>query len=298
MNGVINVYKECGVTSFYVVAQVRSIFNVKKAGHTGTLDPIAEGVLPICLGYATKFADIFTTGDKQYIAKFRLGSSYDTFDTTGSILQTSDIRPDEDSIRAVLEGFTGQRELTVPAFSAKKINGHRAYDLARKGELKDAGMASMKIYKIEFLSYCYPEGVFVIDCGKGTYVRSVIHEMGVKLGSYAAMSGLIRSRNGPFHMKDSYKISEIKRLTGEGMGAELIVPVQDILNIPRAVVKDAVVSSVLNGVSPQTADYQLLPDTGIGGLCLLTTVKGKVIALGNIQKGFPVPVKLSKVFQD
>ena len=296
MNGVINVCKEKGVTSFHVVAQLRSILKVKKVGHTGTLDPMAEGVLPVCLGYATRFADILTAVDKQYIARFRLGAAYDTFDTTGSVLKTSDECPDESAVRAVLESFVGESELTVPAFSAKKIDGCRAYKLARKGELTDAGIALMKVYNVEFLSYSYPEGVFVIDCGKGAYVRSVIHELGIKLGSYAAMSGLMRSRSGPFSMKNAYKISDIAQITSEGRVSEIVIPIQDVLDLPKAVVKSTAVSSVFNGVSPKAADYLSLPDTC--GQCLLFTAEGKLIALGNIQKELPIPVKLSKVFPD
>ncbi len=296
MNGVVNVYKEPGVTSFQVVARVRSIFKVKKAGHTGTLDPMAEGVLPICLGHATRFADIITAEDKQYIANFKLGAAYDTFDTTGTVLRTSDARPDEAAVREVLAGFVGEPELTVPAFSAKKIDGVRAYDLARKGELEDAGTAPMKIYKIELVSYDYPDGVFVVDCGKGTYVRSIINETGNRLGAYAAMSGLIRSRSGRFHMKDAHKLDDIKCIAGEGRGAEIVRPVQDVLDLPIAVVKPETVDAVMHGVSPKTAGYRSLPDTGADGLCLLLSPDGRLVALGEIQKGAIVPVKLSKVF--
>ncbi len=298
MNGVVNVYKESGVTSFQVVARVRSIFKVKKAGHTGTLDPMAEGVLPICLGHATRFADLLTAEDKQYIANFRLGAAYDTFDTTGSVLRTSDVRPDKASIQEVLAGFIGEPELIVPAFSAKKIDGVRAYDLARKGELEDAGTAPMKIYKIELMSYNYPDGVFVVDCGKGTYVRSIINEMGNRLGSHAAMSGLIRSRSGRFHMKDAHKLDDIKCIAGEGRGAELVLHVQDVLDLPKAVLKPGAVNAVMHGISPKAADYLSLPDTGAGGKCLLLSPDGRLTALGVLQKGSAVPVKLSKVFPD
>jgi len=296
MNGVINVYKEQGVTSFHVVAQIRNIFKIKKAGHTGTLDPIAEGVLPVCLGYATKFADLLMAEDKQYIARFRLGAAFDTFDTTGTVLRTSSIRPDEFKIRYFLKNLTGEQKLTVPAFSAKKINGSRAYDLARKGKLTDAGIAPMKIYKIELISYDYPEGVFAIDCGKGTYVRSVIHELGEKLGSYAAMSGLIRSRNGVFHMKDANKLSEIKQIVEEGRERELVISVQNLLNLPKAVIKHSAEAAIMHGISPNATDYALLPDTDNCGLCMLLTQDGNLIALGNIQKDLFIPVKLSKVF--
>jgi len=295
LNGVINVYKEQGVTSSHVVAQVRSILKVRKAGHIGTLDPIAEGVLPVCLGFATKFAELLTAKNKQYIARFRLGVAFDTFDTTGAVLCTSDVRPDEAEIHSVLENLTGEPELTVPAFSAKKINGNRAYDLARKGKITNAGTASMKICKIELIAYDYPEGVFVIDCGKGTYVRSVIHELGKKLGSYAAMSGLIRSCNGAFHMKSANKLSDIKRLADEGREMELIIPIQDNLNLPKAVVKQAAVKAVINGISPAAADYVSLPDTDSCEQCLLFTKEGHLLALGNTRNNPSVPIKLLKV---
>ncbi|MDR0454749.1 MAG: tRNA pseudouridine(55) synthase TruB [Deferribacteraceae bacterium] len=297
MNGVINVCKEPGVTSFYVVAQIRKIFKVKKAGHTGTLDPMAEGVLPVCLGHATKFAEFLTAEDKQYIAQFRLGIACDTFDTTGAVLRKSDLHPDESSVRAVLESFIGEPELTVSAFSAKKIDGLRAYDLARKGKLQDAGTAPMKIFKIELLSYNYPVGIFVIDCGKGVYVRSVINCMGDKLGSFAAMSGLMRSRNGQFHIKNARKLADIKQIADSGRKSELVTPVQDVLNLPKAVIKDKIYNAVMHGISPKAADYQSLPDAYDSGMCLLLTREGKLVAFGDIQKESPVPVKLSRVFQ-
>ena len=295
MNGIINVYKEHGVTSFHVVAQLRSMLRVRKAGHTGTLDPIAEGVLPVCLGCATKFADLLISTDKQYVARFRLGAIYDTYDITGSIVKVSDFQPRECAVRAALSSFEGEPMLTVPAFSAKKINGLRAYDLARKGEITDVGTAPMAIHKIELISYNYPEGVFAVDCGKGVYVRSIIHELGLKLGSYAAMSGLARSRCGPFYIKDALKLSDIKQIASEKRINEILTPIDSVVDLPRAVVKSTAVKSVSRGMSPKAADYQSLPEADACGRCLMLSAEGKLIAFGVIQKDAPVPIKLSKV---
>ena len=295
MNGVINVYKEAGVTSFQVVAAVRKIFNVKKTGHTGTLDPMAEGVLPICLGSATRFADILTAGDKQYIAHFKLGQSFDTFDTTGTVRETSDKIPSKDDIIKALQEMTGETELVVPAFSAKKIDGKRAYELARKGDLEDAGTALMRIDRIELLSYDYPEGVFVIDCGKGTYVRSVIHKLGLVTGAFAAMSGLIRSKNGPFLLADAVKLDDIRVAVDEGRAAGILRPVQDVLDIPKFTVSDGAAKRLMNGISPKVNEFTSLPSAVPGSLCLLMNQKGELLALGEF-KGGSTPVKLSKVF--
>ena len=156
MNGVVNVYKEAGMTSFDVVAKVRRLFNVSKCGHLGTLDPMAEGVLPVLVGYATRFADYLSSVDKEYIAEFKLGERSQSYDNTSETEKVSDKIVSEEDIKNVLHSLTGKISLKVPAFSAKKINGVRAYKLARKGEIEDAGEKEMEIYSIDLLNYEYP----------------------------------------------------------------------------------------------------------------------------------------------
>ncbi len=295
MNGVVNVYKEPGMTSFQVVARVRKLFNVKKCGHTGTLDPMAEGVLPICLGYATRFADYITATDKQYIASFKMGATYDSFDTTGNLMASSDMVPSIEDIRKYFSDITGVTELTVPAFSAKKINGERAYKLARKGEIEDAGTAAMRIDKIELISYEYPDGVFVVDCGKGTYVRSIINSLGEKTGAYAAMSGLIRSRSGAFKADDALKLDDLARLAGEGRLESAVRRIEDVVPLKRAVIKDSAVKGLMNGMSPNIRDYTVLPDLSDAEECFIFDSNKRLLALGVAGAGDKV-IKTDKVF--
>jgi tRNA pseudouridine55 synthase len=295
MNGIINVYKEAGMTSFGVVSGIKKIFKVTKCGHAGTLDPMAEGVLPVCIGYATRFADVLTAKNKQYITQFKLGAYYDTYDTTGTILRTSDVKPTESEVRKALATLVGDVELTVPAFSAKKIGGRRAYDLAREGKLEDAGKAVMHVDNIELMSYAYPDGVFVVDCGKGTYVRSIIETMGNALGSYAAMSGLLRSKNGVFNVKDARKLDEIDIIVKSGDISSVLLAVENVVDMPRAILYDTAVQKLSNGVSPRCNEYKLLPDPMPNTHCLIMSTSGQLLALGDFdEKGGAI--KLLKVF--
>lgn len=262
MDGVVNIYKEKGISSFAVVRAVRRIFNTKKCGHTGTLDPLAEGVLPVCLGYATKLADYMMAMDKEYVAQFRLGEARDSYDTDGEITaENRDIQPSKQEVEAVLKGFIGEVELTVPAYSAVKINGVRAYDLARKGEIEDAGSRIMSIKDIELMDYSYPDGLFRMKCEKGTYVRSVIHEAGLKLGTYGVMSGLIRTINGRFTQAAAYKLGDLEKMKEEGRLNEAVIPVDNALEWPKAVIREEAVKLVKNGVSVKRHNYQTVPDS-------------------------------------
>lgn len=296
LNGVINVYKEPGSTSFQVVGRIRKIFGIKKVGHTGTLDPMAEGVLPVCIGYATRFADLLAAEDKQYIAKFVVGKRFDSYDITGTLLSESHIKPSQEEIQAELEKLTGDVELVVPAYSAKKIDGERAYKLAREGKLENAGKSFMKIHSIELLSYSYPEGVMVINCGKGTYVRSIIEHMGLALGCGAAMSGLVRSVNGQFNLKDAYKLDEIEKFVKDGAIGRVLKCVEDVVPLKKAVIRANATENIMNGVSPYRNMYVLFPELNEGDLCLITDTNGKLLALG--ERTGKMPLKLSKVFNN
>ncbi|GAB7141039.1 tRNA pseudouridine(55) synthase TruB [Deferribacterales bacterium RsTz2092] len=302
MNGIVNVYKESGETSFDVVARLRGILKEKSVGHTGTLDPMAEGVLVVCVGYATRFADILGADSKQYRAEFRLGADFDTYDTTGRVLATSDKQPERSEVEHILKSFVGEREFIVPSYSAKKINGERAYKLAREGTIKDAGKAIMRIDRLELTSYDEPNGEFVIECGKGTYVRSVIRELGILSGAYAAMSGLIRTRNGDFKVENSLKLAQIAELVAAGRVNEAVKPVQDVVLLPKYVVNSGAAVRIKNGVSPKLEEYLSMSDENVGGYCLLMNEAEQLLALGRlcgdgVHSG-QVPVKLEKVFNE
>lgn len=296
MNGVVNVYKEAGVTSFDVVSSVKKILNVSKCGHLGTLDPMAEGVLPVCVGYATRFADYLSSVNKEYIAEFKLGVKSDSYDITGSLVECGeDIKPTDEELRLVFSTMTGNVELKVPAYSAKKINGVRAYQLARRGEIEDAGFRSMEIFSIELLSYDYPYGIIRVSCGKGTYIRSIINSAGENLGTGAVMSGLIRSVNGLFKSKDALKISDLKKLSERGNVLEAVKPVTDFLDWGRAVVKDSVIPLIKNGISPDNKSYLSFPIEHEGDLFFIMDSRNNLLAAAERAENSETPLKLKMV---
>lgn len=295
MNGVLNIYKEKDITSFAVVKAVRRITGVKKCGHLGTLDPMAEGVLPVCVGYATKLVDYMMASDKEYVAQFKLGYSTDSFDSTGNELERNDdIKPSREEVEKVLRSFVGEPELTIPAFSAVKINGKRAYELARKGEIEDAGKRTMKINDITLMNYEYPEGMFRMSCYKGTYVRSVIHEAGMILGTYGVMSGLIRTVSGAFNHTKAYKLSELEELKEKDELKSAFTSVLDATGWGRAVVHEDAVRLVKNGVSVKSHNYITLPD-GEHKMYFMMSPKGEPLAFAEYQEGNVIPLKIIKL---
>ncbi len=297
MNGVINVYKSTGMTSFAVVAMVRKLTGISKVGHLGTLDPMAEGVLPVCVGYATRFADYLSSVDKEYVADIQFGISTDSYDTTGTILsENSSIIPTRENIEQIISSMVGDVELTVPAFSAKKIDGVRAYKLAREGKLEDAGTSVMHIKSIQLLHYDYPNAIIRVDCGKGTYIRSIIDKLGKDLGSGAAMSGLIRSKNGVFTSQSAYNEEQLKAMKEDGTLSSAVVSVDKLLDFPKAIVKQEVAKSVLNGKSPERSGYITLPIEEDGDNFFILDSDNNLLAMAERVEGSPTPLKLKMVF--
>ena len=295
MNGVINVYKESGVTSFDVVAKIRRLLNVSKCGHLGTLDPMAEGVLPICIGYATRFSDYISSVDKEYVAEFMLGVKSASYDNTSELEKVSDMVVEKSQIESVLLELTGKISLTVPAYSAKKINGVRAYKLARKGEIEDAGSREMDIYSNTLLNYEYPLGIIRVSCGKGTYIRSIINTMGERLGCGAVMSGLIRSANGIFLSQKSHKISQLESMVENGSIQQAVTPVYELLDWGRAVIKDSAIKQIKNGISPDHSLYIHLPIEHDGDNFFIMDNKSHLIAVAERIENSSFPLKLKMV---
>ncbi|MDE7315803.1 MAG: tRNA pseudouridine(55) synthase TruB [Mucispirillum sp.] len=295
MNGIVNVYKEAGMTSFDVVAKVRRIFNVSKCGHLGTLDPMAEGVLPVLIGYATRFADYLSSADKEYIAEFKLGERSQSYDNTSEIEKVSDKIINENDIKNILNSLTGKISLKVPAYSAKKINGIRAYKLARKGVIEDAGEKEMEIYSINLLNYEYPLGIIKVSCGKGTYIRSIINTLGERLETGALMSGLIRSANGVFKSNKSYKIYQLEKLSEKNELLQAVIPVYNILDWGKAVVKDSFIKYIKNGVSPDRDSFLSFPIEHEGSNFFIMDNNGNLLAAAERCESSDHPLKLSIV---
>ena len=228
VNGIINVYKEKGYTSFDVVAKMRGIFGQKKIGHTGTLDPDAQGVLPVCLGKATKVCDLLTDKDKVYKATMLLGIQTDTLDISGKVCNKAVVNVTEQQVRDVISTFVGNIEQVPPMYSALKVNGKKLYELAREGKTIERKARKVSIYDITIDEICLPEVVMTVACSKGTYIRSLGDDIGKKLGCYGCMKELLRTKVACFDIGDAYKISEIKKLK-----ESIVLPVDMLFeNIP------------------------------------------------------------------
>lgn len=228
VNGIINVYKEKGYTSFDVVAKMRGIFGQKKIGHTGTLDPDAQGVLPVCLGKATKVCDLLTDKDKVYKATMLLGIQTDTLDILGKVCNKAVVNVTEQQVRDVISTFVGTIEQVPPMYSALKVNGKKLYELAREGKTIERKARKVSIYDITINEICLPEVVMTVSCSKGTYIRSLCDDIGTKLGCYGCMKELLRTKVACFDIGDAYKISEIEKLK-----ESIVLPVDMLFeNIP------------------------------------------------------------------
>ena len=228
VNGIINVYKEKGYTSFDVVAKMRGIFGQKKIGHTGTLDPDAQGVLPVCLGKATKVCDLLTDKDKVYKATMLLGIQTDTLDISGKVCNKAVVNVTEQQVRDVISTFVGNIEQVPPMYSALKVNGKKLYELAREGKIIERKARKVSIYDITIDEICLPEVVMTVACSKGTYIRSLCDDIGTKLGCYGCMKELLRTKVACFDIGDAYKISEIEKLK-----ESIVLPVDMLFeNIP------------------------------------------------------------------
>lgn len=232
MNGVLNVYKEQGFTSHDVVAKLRGILKIKKIGHTGTLDPDAVGVLPVCIGKGTKLCDLITDWSKTYEAVMLLGTTTDTLDTSGTILSQSEVTVSEMDVLRACNEFVGKYEQTPPMYSALKHNGQKLYELARKGIVIErkpriVNINSLRVNDINLVD-SQKTVTITVDCSKGTYIRSLCDDIGKKLGCGACMMKLTRTRVGDFQLDDTLTLNQISALVLKGEIEERIVPVDDI----------------------------------------------------------------------
>lgn len=228
MDGIINIYKEKGYTSHDVVAKLRGILKQKKIGHTGTLDPEATGVLPVCLGKATKLCDLLTDKDKTYIAVLKLGIETDTQDMTGQMLKEHTVDWQEERIREAIGSFVGEYEQIPPMYSALKVNGKKLYELAREGREVERKARRVHIFDIEILGMDEKKAEIKmqIHCSKGTYIRTLCADIGERLGCGGCMKSLERIQVERFLLSDSLLLSEVERLAGEGALAEYVIPIE------------------------------------------------------------------------
>lgn len=248
MNGIMNVYKEKGFTSFDVVAKLRGILKQKKIGHTGTLDPDAVGVLPICLGSATKLCDMLTDKKKEYIAEFILGKETDTQDISGQVLKETEVNCTEEEVRGAIESFLGEYQQLPPMYSAIKVDGKRLYELARQGKEVERKTRTVTFYEIEILKMDLPLVSIRVLCSKGTYIRTLCHDIGQKLGCGAAMTALERTRSGQFTKENAYTLAEIEKIRDTEDLNAIIMPIDTVFKeLPALIVKEELKKRVLNG---------------------------------------------------
>ena len=249
MDGVINIYKERGFTSHDVVAVVRKTLNTKKAGHTGTLDPDAEGVLPVCVGQATKLADYIMAERKSYRAEITFGAETTTQDASGEVIEKYDFRFDENALRNVLKEFIGPRRQLPPMYSAIKVNGKKLYELAREGKEIERKAREIEIYDIRIVDIFPPDrAVIDVDCSKGTYIRTLCSDIGKKLGWGAYMSSLTRTASGRFLIEDAVKLDELKEIAKNGgIDSVLITPDRALADYKRITVGKKAEKYLYNG---------------------------------------------------
>lgn len=247
-NGIINVYKEKGFTSHDVVAKLRGILKQKKIGHTGTLDPEAEGVLPVCLGKATKLCDLLTDKDKTYEACLRLGIQTDTQDMTGKVLKEAEVSVSGEKAKEAVLSFVGEYDQIPPMYSALKVNGKKLYEYAREGIEVEREPRRVTIYSIEIKKIELPRVWFSVACSKGTYIRTLCNDIGEKLGCFGCMETLVRTKASVFEMENSLKLSEIEQLRNENKIDTVLFPLDAMFEtMSSATVKKEFYKLLYNG---------------------------------------------------
>ena len=229
MDGVLNIRKEKGYTSFDVVAKLRGILHMKKIGHTGTLDPEAEGVLPVVLGKATKLVDLLTDKQKTYEALLHLGLETDTQDMTGTVLCEKSVEVSEEDVEAVIREFVGEYQQIPPMYSALKVDGKKLYELAREGKTVERKARTVHFYEIDIKEINLPYVRFSVTCSKGTYIRTLCHDIGQKLGCGGCMEELIRTRSGNFTWEDSMTLAEVEEAVKDGTIEDRVICIGQVL---------------------------------------------------------------------
>lgn len=227
MIGFVNVNKPSGLGSSKVVAILKKYYNTKKIGHMGTLDPLAEGVLPIAIGKATRMFDYMLDKHKTYVAEFTFGATTDTLDSEGNVTETTCKIPTADEISVILPQLTGKISQIPPQYSAKKVNGKCAYSLARMGQVVELKPKEIEIYRLELIRQINDNTFqFLIECSGGTYIRSIARDMASLLDSKAYMSKLVRETSGKFDLKNSYSLEQLK----EKSLSDVLVKVEDVFD--------------------------------------------------------------------
>lgn len=231
INGIINVYKEKDFTSHDVVAKLRGIVKQKKIGHTGTLDPDATGVLPVCLGNATKLCDMLTDKSKEYVTTMRLGFCTDTQDISGEVLKKQEVNVTKEDVIEAVMSFVGKYDQIPPMYSALKVNGKKLYELAREGIEIERKARSIEIFAIEIMDINLPDITMKVHCSKGTYIRTLCHDIGLKLGCFATMVSLKRTKVANFLLENAYTLSQIEACVKDEKLQDILTKTEDMFEL-------------------------------------------------------------------
>ena len=285
MTGIICVNKEKDITSFGVVAKLRGITGEKKAGHTGTLDPMATGVLPVMFGGATRFLNFLPDSDKGYRATFKLGMTTDTLDITGEVTSQSEVAVSVDDVKKVMRDFVGVIDQIPPMFSAKSVDGVRLYDLAREGKTVEREACKIEIKELELVAFDETEHTYQIDvlCSKGTYIRSLIDDIGKKLGCGAVMTELVRTKAMGFDLSDCVTLAELQECKDSGKGFDdVLIDIERMFDCYKKVrVSPAQSTRFFNGgaLDINRVQKNITPDE----ICAVYSDKNEFLGLGQRQ---------------
>jgi tRNA pseudouridine55 synthase len=249
MDGIFNINKVVGMTSHDVVAKVRKILKQKRVGHAGTLDPAASGVLPICVGQGTRVAEYLSESGKAYQAEITFGIVTDTYDAEGTIIRTADTTSlTLAQIEEILPDFLGPQMQLPPRYSAIKLQGQPAYKRARAGEEITLEARPIEIYQLQILAWHAPRLTLAVECSKGTYIRSLAYDLGERLGCGAHLTALIRTRSGPFSLKDSITLEQLAEAIALGNSNDYLFPADSVLqDYPALHVNATIVERVMHG---------------------------------------------------
>ena len=295
IHGWLAIDKPLGLTSTAVVAQVRRLTGAAKAGHGGTLDPLATGILPIALGEATKTVSYVMDGSKTYRWRVSWGEARSTDDAEGEVVATSDVRPTREQIEAALPRFVGSIEQVPPAFSAVKIDGKRAYDLARADQTVELKSRLVRIDRFSLIELTESYGEFEVQSGKGTYIRSLARDLALTLGTVGYVSMLRRTSCGPFHEKDSISLDMLEDFGHSAASANFVLPVETALDdIPALALTEDEARRLQSGQSLsilRLAARLSLP-TISAGYTVRAMAEGRLVALARIEGGEIRPVRV------
>jgi tRNA pseudouridine55 synthase len=294
LNGWLVVDKGQGITSTDVVTRVKRALNAQKVGHGGTLDPLATGVLPIAMGEATKTVAYIMDASKTYAFTMRFGESRDTDDAAGAVLLTSDLRPTDEEIRAALPRFVGTIMQTPPIYAAVKVQGERAYDLARRGEVVELQPREVRIDELELVGRPDADSAtFHMVCGKGAYVRAIARDLGELLGCHAHVSALRRTRVGAFAVEQAVTLEAFADMAAEETWPQIIVPMATALGgIPALAVTEPQALRLRAGQSVRVPPQLVTGGEAAEGCTVRAMRAGELVALGRLEAGELAPLRV------